>query len=85
MEYEISTLSCEGIAVDDENEPAPENVMQSDDVLPTPSSLTFVFHGIDTWRQSEKLPVGRAKLKMTLIPRIQHMYRLDLFMKLYFM
>ena len=36
MEYEISTLSCEGIAVDDENEPAPENVMQSDDVLPTP-------------------------------------------------
>ena len=29
-------------------------------------------------------PVGRVKLKMTPNPRIQHMSRLDFFMKLYF-
>ena len=35
-EAEIATLRCEGIEVDDVNEPAPENFMQSDDVLTNP-------------------------------------------------
>ena len=68
--------------VDDNNKTDPENVMQSDDILPTPSSLTFVFHGVDPWCQGGNFPVGRDKLKMTPIPRIQHKYRLDFFMKL---
>ena len=38
---DISPLRREGIAVDDDNGPAPENVMQYDNVLPTHSSLTF--------------------------------------------
>ena len=59
--------------------------MQSDDVFPTPSSLTFVFHGVDPWRQSCNFPVGRAKLNMTPNPRMQHMSCLDFFMELYFM
>ena len=59
--------------------------MQSDDALATPSSLTFRFHCVDTWRQSGNFPVGRAKLKLTPNPWIQHMSRLDFFMKLYFM
>ena len=59
--------------------------MQSYDFLPTPSSLNFEFHGVDPWRQSGNSPVGRAKLKMTPIPRIQHISRLHFFMKLYFM
>ena len=36
MESDIYTLRCEGIAADDDNNPAPENFMQSDDILPTP-------------------------------------------------
>ena len=44
----IAMLRCEGIAVDDDNDPAPENFMQSYDVLPTPSSLTFAFRGIES-------------------------------------
>ena len=59
--------------------------MQSDDVSPTPSSLTFGFHVIDPWRQSGNFPVVRANLKMTTIPRIQLISCLELFMKLYFM
>ena len=59
--------------------------MQYNYFLPTPSSLTFGFHGISPWRQSGNFPVGRAKLKMTPIPRIQYMSRLYFFMKLYFM
>ena len=83
-EVDIATLRREGIAVDDGNNLAPDNFMQSDDVFPTPSSLTLGFHGIGPWRQGGNFPVRRAKLKMTLIPRIQHMSHLDLFMKLYF-
>ena len=30
---DIDTLCCEGIAVNNDNDPAPENVMKSDDVL----------------------------------------------------
>ena len=70
MEADISTIHLEGIAVNDNNKPAPENIMQYDDVLPTFSSLTFVFHVINTWHPSEKFPVVRAKLKMNPIPRI---------------
>ena len=35
-EADIDTLRREGKSVNDENEPAPENVMHYDDVLPTP-------------------------------------------------
>ena len=85
MEADIYTLHREGIAVNDDNDPSPENVMQSDYVFPTPSPLTFRFHGVNPWRHSGKFPVRRAKPNMTPIPRIQHMSRLDLFIKLYFM
>ena len=43
----ITTLRCEGIAVDDNNKPRPENVIQYDDVFPTPSSLTFGFYDVN--------------------------------------
>ena len=85
MEDDISTLRHDWISVNDNNHPSPKNVIQYDDVLPTPSSLTFIFNGIYHWRRSGNFPVGRAKLKMAQIPRMQHMYCLDLFMKLYFM
>ena len=84
-EADISQLRREGIAVDDDNKPTPENVMQYDDVLNNPSSITFGFHDVGHWRQSGNFPVGRAKLEMTPNPRIQHMYRLDFFTELYFM
>ena len=71
-EADIDTIRREGISVDDDKDNAPENSMQSDDLLPTSSPPTFGFHGIDPWRQSGNFPVGRAKLKMTPIPRIQH-------------
>ena len=83
-ESDISTLRREWVSVEEDNEPAPENIMHSDDVLPTPSLLTFGFHGVDPWRQSGNFPVKRAKLKMTPNPRIQHISRLYFFMKLYF-
>ena len=69
-EADIAIICSEGIAVNDNNKPAPENFMQSDDVFPTPSSLTFGFHGVNPWRQSGNFPVERAKLKMTPNPRI---------------
>ena len=72
-EADISTLRRERIVVTHDNNPAPENVMHSDDVLPIPSSFTFIFHGVNPWRQSGNFPIGRAKLKTTPIPRIQHM------------
>ena len=59
----IDTVLCEGIAVNNDNNPDPENVMHSDDVLPTPSSLTFVFHGVDPWHQSGNFPVGGARTR----------------------
>ena len=85
MEADIVTLRREGIEDDNNNDPSPDNVMQSDDVLPTPSTLTFGFNGVDPWCQSGNYPVGRTKLGVTPIPRIQHMYRLELFMDLYLM
>ena len=84
-EAEITTLYRDGVLADENNDPAPDNDMQSDDVLSTPSSLTFGFHGVYHWRQSGKFPVERAKLKMTPIPRIHHISCLNFFMKLYFM
>ena len=75
----ISTLFSEGIEVNNDNEPSPDNSMQSDDVFTTPLSLTFGFHGLDPWRQSGNFPVGRARLKMTPNPRIKPMSRLDFF------
>ena len=79
----MSMLRREVIAVDENNNPSPENVMQSDDVLDIPSSFIFGFHDIYPWHQSGNFPIGRSKLKMTQNPRIQHMSRLDLFMNLY--
>ena len=81
----IATLRCEGIVVENNNEPDPENSMQSDYVLTTYSALTSEFHGVDPWRQSGKFPVGRAKPKTTSNPIIQHMSLINFFMKLYFM
>ena len=83
-EADIAAFRREEISVDEDNKPAPENSMQSDYVLTTPSSLTFGFHGVNSRRQSGNFPVGRAKLKMTPNPRIQHMSRLEFFVKLYF-
>ena len=52
MEADIATLRREGIAVDDDNNPAPDNVMQFDDVFPTPSPLTVdVEPQLDFWSQ----------------------------------
>ena len=85
MEADIAMIYREVIAFDDDNSPTPENFMRSDDILPTPSSLTFGFHGVDTWLKSGDLPVGRDKPKMTPNPRIHHMSCLYLFVKLYFM
>ena len=51
-EADISTLRCQVISVNGDNNPAPENFIQSDYALPTPSSLTFGFRGIYPWRQS---------------------------------
>ena len=85
MEADITTLRLEVISVHDDNDPGPEKFMQSGDVFPTPSSLTFGFHGIDPWRQSDNFPVGKARQKMTRIPSIYHMSRLKFFMKLYLM
>ena len=40
-EADITTLFREGVAVNDNNNPAPDNGMQSDNVLTTPSQLTI--------------------------------------------
>ena len=45
---DISNICCDGIAVDDKNDPTPDNFMHFDDFLPTLSSLTSVFHGVYT-------------------------------------
>ena len=84
-ESDISTLRRERVTVDDNNNPAPENFMHSDDVFPTPSSLTCVFHGVYHWRRSGNFPVGSSKLKVTPNPRIRHMSCLNFLMKLYLM
>ena len=42
-ESDIATLHREGITFDGNNDPYPENFMNSDDVLPPPLSLTFGF------------------------------------------
>ena len=57
-EADITTLRREGIEVNDNKNPIPENVMQYDDVLHPHSSLTFGFHDNDPWRQSGNSPVG---------------------------
>ena len=57
-EADIYTLYCEVILVNYDNNPAPDNFMQSYDVFLKPSSLTFGFHGVDHWRQSGKFPLG---------------------------
>ena len=47
-EADIATLRREGmISVDDNNNPYPENAMQSDDVFSTPSSITFGIYCVD--------------------------------------
>ena len=51
-EADIATICLEGISVDEDKNPALYNIMQSDDVLPTPSSLTIdVDPQLDFWRQ----------------------------------
>ena len=82
MEADIATLCIGGISVNNNNEPAPENFIQSGDVLATPSSLNFGFSGVNPWRHIGNFPVGRARPKITPNPRIQHMSSLDFFIKL---
>ena len=84
-ETDISTLRCEEIEVDNNNGTATENLIESDDILPTPSSLTFGFNVVNLWRQSGNLPVDRAKLKVTPNSRMHHIYGLNFFIKFYFM
>ena len=49
-EADISMLHHEVISGTGKNDPAPDNVIQYDYFFPTPSSLTFGFHGVDPWR-----------------------------------
>ena len=48
--YDISTLFCKGIVVEDENNPDLENVLSSEEVLPAPETLNLVFQGIEPCR-----------------------------------
>ena len=52
MEYNISTLRCNGIVVDDDNDPEPENVFNHEKFLPFPETLSFGFQVTGPWRQS---------------------------------
>ena len=53
-EADIAALRHEGTAVEDDNNPAHDNFMQSDGVLTTPSSLTIdVEPQLDFWSQLE--------------------------------
>ena len=47
-ETDIATLLRERLSVDDDNVPDPENVIQSNDVLPTP----LITHLWISWRKS---------------------------------
>ena len=60
-------------------------MLKYEDVLTAPEKVDFVFQAMDSWRQSGNFPVGGIKLMMNPIQRIQHIYRLNLFTKLYFM
>ena len=61
---DINTLRFEVIMVNNDNEPAPDNVYNSEDVLPAPETVNFGFQGINPWCQSGNSPVGKARLKM---------------------
>ena len=59
----ISTLNREDNVVDDGNDPVPENVLHSEDVLPSHETLKIVYQGIKPWHQSRNFPVGKVNLK----------------------
>ena len=53
-----------GIVVDDENEPAPEKVLNYKDIMPAPETLNFGFQGFYPWRQSWNFPVLKVRTKI---------------------
>ena len=69
----IATFRCEGIVVDNDNEPAPENVLNSKDVIYATETLSFGFQGIRPLYQSGKLTIGKKKLKIVSNIRVHHM------------
>ena len=71
--------------VGDDDEPSPENISNSEDVLPIPETLNFGFQGIDPLRHSGRSPVGKAQFKMVSSIRVQHMSCFGIFYWLYFM
>ena len=80
--YDIDTLFCEGIVVDDDNDPDTENVLHSEEVLPDPKTPNFGFKVIDPWCKSGNVPVGKAKFKTLSNISIQHMPHLEFFVQL---
>ena len=79
---EISILHHEGIVVVDNDENAPDNILNSEYVPPDPKIINLGFRGIDTWHQIGKLPVGKAWIKMVSNIRFQHMSRFEIFFHL---
>ena len=71
--YDISTLRHEGILIDNDNDPVPENVLHSEDVWPAPKTLNLRFQGIISWHHNRNFPVGKENIKMVSRIRVQHM------------
>ena len=59
--------------VEDDNEPAPNNVLNYEGALIAPKTLNFGFQGINPWIQSSNLPVGKVQLNKVSNIRVQHM------------
>ena len=84
-EDNIDTLRRDDIVSNDKNELAPENILNSEDVLNDPKILNFGFQGLNRWSQSGKFTIGRSWFKMESNIKICSMSRFDIFCHLYFM
>ena len=51
IRYDIAKICCDCIVVEDNNDPAPDNVLKYEDVLPAPEKINFGFQDIDPWSQ----------------------------------
>ena len=69
----IATICSEGVLIDGENEPTPENILDSKDVLNAPDTLNSGFEFIYPWRQNGNFTVGKARLKMVSNIKVQNM------------
>ena len=78
----IATICSEGVLIDGDNEPTPENILDSKDVLNAPDTLNLGFEFIYPWRQNGKFPVGKARIKMVSNIRVQHMSLFDIFFQM---